>query len=54
MGFILVTVDELLGIQKVRSKWWKKGLFWPDFYKKYSELLYVTVSFMSYITDVKI
>jgi len=46
MGFILVTVDELLEIQIVRSKWWKKGLFGPDFNIEFSDLFYVAVSFM--------
>jgi hypothetical protein len=32
VGFILGALDELLEIQAVRLKWWKIGLFGPDFY----------------------
>jgi len=53
MGFILFTPMSWRTVQIMRSKWWKKGLFGPDFNKKYSELLYITASFISYITDSK-
>ncbi len=46
MGFILVTVDELVDDLDNAVEVVEKRVFWPDFNKKYSDLLYVTVSFI--------
>jgi len=54
MGFILVATDDVVGDSDSAVEVVKKGLFGPVFNKKYSDLLYITVSFVSYMTDVKI
>jgi hypothetical protein len=47
----LFAPDEMVGDSILWSKWRKKG---RNFNEKQSYLLYITVSFMPYITDVKI